>query len=155
MFTRRQFLISGAVLAASSLVMPALARGRFQSVVARLKRFVDEGELPFASVRIARHGRVLAEANFPGIEPVAPQTLHRIYSMTKPVVAAGVVLLVEDGRLKLEDKVADYVPEFAGIEVIAGSLERLEPARPMTVAHLLTHACGLANSWCSTGSTAS
>lgn len=147
MFTRRRFLISGAVLAASNLVMPAFARDRFQPVVARLKRFVGEGELPFASVRIARHGRVLAEANFPGIEPVGPHSLYRIYSMTKPVVAVGVVLLVEDGRLKLEDKVAEYVPEFAALRAIAGSLEQLEPARPMTVAHLLTHACGLANSW--------
>ncbi|WP_149196580.1 serine hydrolase domain-containing protein [Luteimonas suaedae] len=147
MTSRRQLLLSGAALALGSLGLPVFAGDRFGPVIARLRRFVGDGELPFAAIRIARHGRVLAEAQIPGVESIGADSLYRIYSMTKPVVAAGVMLLVEEGRLALEDPVARYVPEFAGLGVVAGSLERLEPARPMTVAHLLTHSCGLANSW--------
>ncbi|WP_407352627.1 serine hydrolase domain-containing protein [Luteimonas sp. R10] len=147
MTSRRQFLLSGVALALGGLGLPVLAGDRFGPVIARLRRFVDDGELPFAAIRIARHGRVLAEAQIPGVGSIGADSLYRIYSMTKPVVAAGVMLLVEDGRLALEDPVARYVPEFADLGVVAGSLERLEPARPMTVAHLLTHSCGLANSW--------
>lgn len=147
MISRRDFLLTSAVLAAAAGVRPAFAAGRFEATIARLRRFVDEGQLPFASIRIARHGQVLAEAQLSGVEAIGADSLYRIYSMTKPVVAAAVVLLVEDGALALEDPVARYVPEFAGLQVVAGSLDVLEPARTMTVAQLLTHGCGLANSW--------
>jgi CubicO group peptidase (beta-lactamase class C family) len=146
---RRRLLVAGATAAAAcGLGLPAFAAdARFAPIIARLRGQVADGLLPFASLRIARHGEVLAEAHLAGLETIGPGSLYRIYSMTKPVVAAGVVLLVQDGQLSLEDPVAKYVPEFAGLTVLAGSPDRREPARTMTVAHLLTHACGLANSW--------
>lgn len=150
MLNRRNFLLSGTALALDGLTAPLLAAGadeRFAPVITRLRRFVEDGALPFAAIRIAQRGNLLAEAHIAGVEPIAPDSLYRIYSMTKPVVAAGAVLLVEDGKLALEDPVAKYVPEFADLKVVAGALEQLEPARPMTVAHLLTHSSGLANSW--------
>ncbi|TWT21119.1 beta-lactamase family protein [Luteimonas marina] len=147
MISRRQFLLSGAAVAAGGLALRAFAADRFDPVIARLRRFVDDGALPFASIRIAQRGQVLAEAHLPGVEAIGPDSLYRIYSMTKPVVAAGVVALVEDGKLALEDPVAKYVPEFADLKVVASALDQLEPARPMTVAQLLNHTCGLANSW--------
>jgi len=116
-------------------------------VVSRLRRLVDEGKLPYASIRIARHGQVLCEAHIPGAEAIGPDSVYRIYSMTKPVVAAGVVRLVEDGELSLQDPVSKFVPGFASLEVMAGPGGQRHPARPMRVAHLLTHSCGLANSW--------
>lgn len=150
MLNRRNFLWSGTTLALGTLVSPLFARDagdRFAQVIARLRRFVEDGTLPFASIRIAQRGKVLAEAQIPGVEPIGPDSLYRIYSMTKPVVAVAAVLLVEDGKLALEDPVANYIPEFADLKVATDSPERLEPARPMTVAHLLTHTSGLANSW--------
>lgn len=150
MLNRRDFLWSGTALALGTLASPLFARdtgGRFAPVIARLRRFVEDGALPFASIRIARHGKVLAEAQISGVESIGPDSLYRIYSMTKPVAAAAAVLLVEDGKLALEDPVAKYVPEFADLKAVTGLPERLEPARPMTVAHLLTHGSGLANSW--------
>lgn len=146
MINRRRFLAATAAAIACGLAGPAFARGRFAAVVAHLRGDVESGRLPFASLRIARGGQVLAEAHVPGVEPVGPDSLYRIYSMTKPVVAAGAVLLVEDGALSLEDPVAEFVPEFAQLEVLAGPGQR-QPARAMTVGQLLTHACGLANSW--------
>lgn len=145
MIDRRAFLASAAAL---GLGGPALAAADpFAGAVDALKRRVEDSDLPFAALRIARHGQVLAETHLPGVEAIGPDSLYRIYSMTKPVVAAATVLLVEDGRLTLETPVADIVPELADLKAAAGSLDRLEPARPMTVAHLLTHTCGLANSW--------
>src|SRR5690606_40429132 len=110
----------------------------FAAVLARLRGYVDGGTLPFASIRIARQGQVQAEAHVPGAEAIGPDSVYRIYSMTKPGVAAGVVLLVEDGRLSLEDPVAKFVPEFSGMEVMGATADAREPARRMTVAHLLT-----------------
>lgn len=147
MIDRRQFMRSTLALAACGLAGPAFGGDRFAAVLARLRGYVDGGTLPFASIRVARHGQVLAEAHVPGAEAIGPDSVYRIYSMTKPVVAAGVVLLVEDGRLSLEDPVAKFVPEFSGMEVMGATADAREPARRMTVAHLLTHSCGLANSW--------
>lgn len=148
MIHRREFLKVGAAMALGGLMPPLFAAGdRFDPVIARLRGLVEDGQLPFASIRIARRGTMLAEAHLSGSESIGPDSLYRIYSMTKPVVAAATVLLVEDGRLALEDPVAKYVPEFADLKVAAGALDALEPARPMTVAHLLTHSCGLVNSW--------
>src|SRR5690606_13329209 len=143
---RRRFLQSTAALAAAGFLPPLFAGGRFDAAIARLQDFVDEGKLPFASLRIARHGQVLAQAQLSGIETIGADSLYRIYSMTKPVVAAGTMLLVEDGELALHDPVAHYVPEFADLSVATGA-QQLEPARPMLVGHLLSHSCGLANSW--------
>lgn len=145
MMNRRSLLVCGAAAAAISAA-PARAAS-LDPVVARLGQFVEDGDLPFASLRIARHGRVLAEAHVPGVERVGPRSLYRIYSMTKPVVAAATVLLIEDGRLTLDTPVAEHVPELADLQAVAGGLDRLEPARAMTVGHLLTHTCGLGNSW--------
>lgn len=144
MIDRRVFLASAAAL---GLAPPAHADAPFAPVVDALRRRVEGGDLPFAALRIARYGDVLAEAHISGVEAVGPDSLYRIYSMTKPVVAAATVLMIEDGRLTLETPVGEIVPEFADLQVVAGGLDRLEPARPMTVAHLLTHTCGLANSW--------
>lgn len=153
---RRSFLASGIAFALGGLIRPlfagespnrVIANDRFDPVVGQLRSMVDSGELPFATLRIARHGKVLAQAHLSGREAIGPDSLYRIYSMTKPVVASGTMLLVGDGKLALEDPVAKYVPEFADLRVMNGAPDVLEPARTMTVAHLLTHSCGLANSW--------
>ena len=146
MIGRRRFLLSTAALAATGMLRPGFAAARFDAVIGRLQALVDDGQLPFASLRIARDGEVLAQAQLSGVETIGADSVYRIYSMTKPVVAAGVMLLVEDGGLALDDPVARYVPEFAGLEVAIGPRRR-EPARPMLVGHLLSHSCGLANSW--------
>ena len=145
MIDRRTLMISGAALAGLA-ASPVRASNALDPVVARLREFVEQGNLPFASLRVAQHGRVLTEAHIPGAETIGPDSIYRIYSMTKPVVAAGAVLLIEDGDLTLDRPVADIVPEFADLQVLGAGDARV-PARVMTVGHLLTHTCGLANSW--------
>jgi len=76
-------------------------------------------------------------------------TLYRIYSMTKPVTGMAAMMLVDEGRIALDQPIADFLPAFARMEVqkrYDGPLtpDNLEPAvRPITLRHLLTHTAGL------------
>ncbi len=85
----------------------------------RAKRDVDDGGLPGASVAIARNGVVAAWGTYGtavqgGVEkPITRDTLFSIYSATKAVVSAAVWTLIEDGLLRIDEKVADIIPEFA------------------------------------------
>lgn len=147
MISRRSFLVSSGACALTAWAGLAPARDPFHAVATRLQQFVDDGQLPFASLRVARQGRVLLEAHASGIEQIGSESIYRIYSMTKPIVAAGIMLLVEDGRLDLQDPVANHIAEFADMKVVDSSQDGGDVATPMNVSHLLTHACGLANSW--------
>ena len=81
--------------------------------------------------------------------PVERDTIFRIYSMTKPIVSVGLMTLYEEGRFQLDDPVAQYIPPFRGLKVLAGGTgdapQVREPAREMTVADLLRHTSGLVN----------
>jgi CubicO group peptidase (beta-lactamase class C family) len=114
--------------------------------------YVDEGRMPGFLVSVARGGRVAhltthGHRDLAAGLPVEPDTLWRIYSMTKPVTAVAALLLVEEGRLSLDDPVADYLPEFAEPRVyVDGSGDTLttRPAHgPIRVRHLMTHTAGL------------
>ncbi|MEU9399108.1 serine hydrolase domain-containing protein [Streptomyces sp. NPDC048242] len=115
-------------------------------------RYVDEGRLPGFLVSVARGGRV-AHLTVHGHRdraaglPVEPDTLWRIYSMTKPVTAVAVLMLVEEGLLSLDDPIDRHLPEFANPRVYeggSGADVRTRPASgPILVRHLLTHTAGL------------
>ena len=73
-------------------------------------------------------------------------SLWRVYSMTKPVTGIAAMLLVEDGKLKLDQPVSDFIPGFKSMKVLtdpANGLATRPAARPVTVRHLLTHTAGL------------
>lgn len=73
-------------------------------------------------------------------------SLWRIYSMTKPVTAMAAMMLVEDGKLKLDQPVGDFIPGFRNMRVLtdpASSLASRPAARPVTIRHLMTHTAGL------------
>ncbi|MEU3524578.1 serine hydrolase domain-containing protein [Streptomyces sp. NPDC038707] len=115
-------------------------------------RYVDEGRLPGFLVAVARGGRVAHLTTY-GLRdvaaglPVEPDTLWRIYSMTKPVTAVAVLLLVQDGLLSLDDPLDRHLPAFAGPRVYTGGSGddvRTRPAAgPVLIRHLLTHTAGL------------
>ncbi|AYN38475.1 class A beta-lactamase-related serine hydrolase [Streptomyces dangxiongensis] len=115
-------------------------------------RHVDEGRLPGYLVAVARGGRVAHLTTY-GLRdvaaglPVEPDTLWRIYSMTKPVTAVAVLLLVQDGLLSLDDPLDRYLPAFAAPRVYdggSGAGVRTRPAAgPLLIRHLLTHTAGL------------
>jgi CubicO group peptidase (beta-lactamase class C family) len=118
-----------------------------------LERHVDAGYIPGAVAVVARRGEVHVEATGtlalegPGAgTPMAADTVCRVASMTKPVVAACAMTLVEDCTLRLDDPVDELLPELADMTVLAdpdGPLEDTVPAeRPITLRDLLTFTLG-------------
>lgn len=99
---------------------------RLEAVFARARRDVDEGVLPSAQVAVARQGKIAGLRTFGtavqgGAErPATDETLYCIFSCTKAVVAAAVWLLLEEGLLRLDERVAEIVPEFGtnGKEIV-------------------------------------
>ncbi|MFJ5173376.1 serine hydrolase domain-containing protein [Streptomyces griseoviridis] len=124
--------------------------------LARLDRHlavqVDEGRLPGSLVVVARGGRVAhltayGRRDLAAGRPVEPDTLWRMYSMTKPVTTVAALTLVEEGRLSLDDPVHRHLPAFAEPRVYvggSGSDLRTRPASgPLLIRHLMTHTAGL------------
>src|SRR5260221_13843253 len=77
---------------------------------------------------------------------MAPDPISRIFSMTKPIVSVGIMMLIEDGHFLLSDPVAKFIPEFADQKVGVehnGKLELVALQRPMTVQDLLRHSSGI------------
>ncbi|MCI3238755.1 serine hydrolase domain-containing protein [Streptomyces spinosisporus] len=115
-------------------------------------RYVEEGRLPGFLVALARGGRV-AHVTTHGLRdvaaglPVEADTLWRIYSMTKPVTSVAALMLVEEGRLALDDPLDRYLPAFANPRVYEsgeGADVHTRPADgPIRIRHLLTHTSGL------------
>jgi len=124
--------------------------GRLRS---QLERLVETGLVPGAMAVLARHGEVLVEATgtlaFEGdgaTTPMAGNTICRLGSLSKPIVAACAMTLVEDCLLRLDDPVDDLLPELAGMTVLvdpAGSLDDTVPAeRSITLRDLLAYTLG-------------
>jgi CubicO group peptidase (beta-lactamase class C family) len=114
-----------------------------QAIAAITREFMERFKVPGMSVAIARHGQFVLRRGF-GVaddatkEPVTPEHLFRIASVSKPFTSAAIFSLIEQGRLALDD-------------LIFGEKGRLgfdfgkalpEPVREITVHHLLTHTCG-------------
>ena len=129
---------------------------RLKRLSDRINEGVKAGELPGAVVLIARNGRIVMHEAFGFRDKEAKaemklDTIFRIASMTKPIVATAAMMLMEEGRLSLADPVSKYIPAFAETKVAVkkknddGTVEMaLEPQfRPMTVQDLMRHTAGL------------
>ena len=88
-------------------------------------------------------GRIATDAAAPFADA---DSLWRVYSMTKPVTATAAMILIQEGRIGLDDPVAKYIPAFATMRVLTSpdtSLESVPATRPITIRELLTHSAGL------------
>ncbi len=129
--------------------------------LARIDRFlaeeyIDPGRLPGFSLVIGRQGRVahrtmLGHRNVAAGAPMTDDTIVRIYSMTKPITSVAILGLYEEGRLRLDQPVSDFISSFADLRVWSDgstvSHTTTPPTRAMTVRDLLTHTSGLSYSW--------
>ncbi|GGW34811.1 serine hydrolase domain-containing protein [Streptomyces griseoloalbus] len=129
-----------------------LDAGALERLDRHFARRVDEGRLPGFLVAVARGGRVAHLTAYGARDiaaglPVESDTLWRIYSMTKPVTSVGALILMEEGRLSLDDPVGRHLPAFAEPRVYesgSGDRVRTRPASgPLLVRHLMTHTAGL------------
>lgn len=114
---------------------------------------IDQGQYVGAVTLIAQRGQIvqlkaLGYRDVARKDPMQPDSIFQIYSMTKPIVSAAALLLMDEHKLSLDDPVSRFIPQFANMQVLEGenaSTARLRPAvRPITVRHLLTHTAGFA-----------
>lgn len=127
---------------------------RLADVSAYMRNEVATGKIAGAVVLIQQHGRPVLFESF-GMRdveqrrPMTSDTIFRLYSMSKPVTSVAAMMLVDDGRLSLDDQVSIYIPSFADVKVVVrnqngGTELATEPlARPMTIEDLLRHTSGL------------
>jgi CubicO group peptidase (beta-lactamase class C family) len=130
-----------------------LSSARLQRMSDAFKREIDKGTLPGATVMVARRGQIgwfdaLGKQSPAASAPMAHDTIFRIFSMTKPIVSIGIMMLIEDGHFLLSDAIAKFIPEFANQKVGVennGKLDLVPLARPTTVQDLLRHTSGIIN----------
>ena len=128
-----------------------LSRGRLQKMSDAFKREIDKCTTPGVTMLVARRGQIgffeaLGRQNPAADAPMARDSIFRIFSMTKPLVSLGIMQLVEDGHILLNDPLAKYIPEFAAQKVGIernGQLEFALPARAITIQDLLRHTSGI------------
>ena len=117
------------------------------------ERYIGPGKLAGTSLTFARYGEtayssMLGMADRERSVAVADDTIFRIYSMTKPLTSVAFMMLVEEGKVALDDPVARYIPEWRGLGVFEAGTHRTgfrtHPCtRPMQVIDLLRHTAGL------------
>lgn len=117
-----------------------------------LSHYVDKGRLAGAAVLVARKGQVvhhgvLGMADAERGKPMGEDTLYRIYSMTKPLTSVLFMMLVEEGKVALDDPVSRFIPEWKALGVYDGGFDQTirtkAPTRPMQMVDLLRHTSGL------------
>ena len=113
-----------------------------------MQAYVDDGRLAGVMTMVARRGQVVhwdavGMRDLDAGDPLERDDIFRIFSMTKPVTSTAIMMLVEEGRVALDDPLSKFVPEFADVEVLNDAGERVPADTPITVQHLLTHTSGL------------
>jgi CubicO group peptidase (beta-lactamase class C family) len=152
-------LLTFALAAAAHAQLPSTSPQRAGFDPARLellhsitKRFVDEEQHAGAITLLARDGKLVdfQTYGYRDLEkrlPMTRDTICRVYSMSKIITSAAVLVLFEEGRFNLDDPVSKYLPELKDMKVMTGGTAdapQLEPLkRPITIKHLLTHTSGL------------
>jgi CubicO group peptidase (beta-lactamase class C family) len=154
-------LVGAVVVGAARAEAPvAIARTLSPQKLAVIGEYLNgeiaAGKFPGANVLVQQHGKPVYAGSFGGRDvgsktSMSPDTIFRLYSMSKPITSVAAMMLVEDGKLRLDDPVSKYIPVFADAEVgvdkvrdngIATlALEKLH--RPITIEDLLRHTSGI------------
>jgi CubicO group peptidase (beta-lactamase class C family) len=152
------FLPAAFAFAAANPESVGLSRERLARIDAMLERRIAAGDLAGAVAVVARRGQVahvaiLGVADLETRQPMRATTMFRIASMTKPIVGVGIMLMVEENKLRLNDPVSRYIPEFRDLKVAVArpdagsgataSFDTVAPQREITIKDLLTHVSGL------------
>lgn len=128
---------------------------RLQRLNTVLENYVDNKQLPGAVVMISRKGKIAHTAavgyrDYETKDPIRENTIFRIASQTKAIVSVGIIMLMEEGKLLLNEPVGNYIPEFntTTVAVKDGDSYKVVPAnRKITIRDLLTHTAGIGYGW--------
>jgi CubicO group peptidase (beta-lactamase class C family) len=160
----RRALLSGLGFGAAALASPAWAKKKAKKGMAAsaeslvhanlqtlLNDWVSSKRVPGAAASIGR-GLELNQYFVAGTlgagnpTKISPDSLFRAYSQTKPLTGMAAMILIEEGKLKLDQNIADFIPAFANPKVLTDpdkSLDARPATAPITVRNLLTHTAGL------------
>jgi CubicO group peptidase (beta-lactamase class C family) len=147
-----------ASLALSKAEDAGISSERLQRIHPLIQSHIDSKDLSGAVTLVVRRGKLVhfeaqGSTDFESRQPMRTDTLFRMASMTKPITAVAVLMMMEEGKLILSDPVSKYIPEFKNPKVAVWNLPndpkgagvRLVTAdREVTLQHLLTHTAGLA-----------
>ncbi len=147
--------LSAAPLPAGDAAAAGFSPERLERVHQLLQGYVADRKCAGGITLIARDGKIVDAGTYGYRDVAAKLPMERdallfIYSLTKPVIAATVLTLWEEGRFNLDDSIAQYLPEFKDMKVLTGGTPeapQFAPARPITIRHLLTHTAGFAYDW--------
>jgi CubicO group peptidase (beta-lactamase class C family) len=144
-----------AVTGTEQTITPAKAgfdARRLTRIDDHFKQYVDDGRLPGWQVVVSRKGEIAHSSTYGkrNIETDLPwesDTICRMFSMTKPITSVAAMILYEEGKLQLKDKVSKYIPSFENARVYRSGSTTAPvtegQTEPMKIWHLLTHTSGL------------
>ena len=152
------FLFLGLSISANSYEanQAGVSKERLDRIVPMLQENIRAGRFPGFITAVARKGKVVhfETVGYSDVEkqiPLQKDSLFRIYSMSKPITGVALMILLEEGKVRLNDPVSLYIPEFATTEVMVvnedGSTSREKLKRPVTIRDLATHTSGIAYSF--------
>ncbi|MDP6706915.1 MAG: serine hydrolase domain-containing protein, partial [Alphaproteobacteria bacterium] len=129
-----------------------LADQRLDNVRTWMRALVEAGTVPGLAVVVSRRGQIVfhelaGSMDLEAGKPVRPDTIYRIYSMTKPIVCAAAMMLYEEGKFQLDDPITRHLPAFEKMRVAVmdgdGEASFVPAARGISFRDLMTHTSGL------------
>jgi CubicO group peptidase (beta-lactamase class C family) len=153
---RRTLMAAFAALAIpGSAFAKAVAAGDLTNVKAMMDKYVGGKILPGMVYGLRRLGEppvYLSEGTLDFDTPIkcAPNSIFRVYSMTKPMIGAAAMQMIEKGKFTLDTPIADILPEFKDMKVLtnpaSGSTDTRPATKPILIRHILTHTAGFSYS---------
>ncbi|MCA9264212.1 MAG: beta-lactamase family protein [Planctomycetales bacterium] len=136
--------LSSPLIAAQPEPLQQSAPPVLPAVTSAMQKFVDDGTVSGVVTLVARNGKIvhlqaLGASDLESGTPMKNGTLFSIASMTKPIVATALMILVDEGKVSLDDPVSKYLPKFADAKLGGG----VALSRPLTIKDLMTHTSGL------------
>jgi CubicO group peptidase (beta-lactamase class C family) len=130
---------------------------RLERIGPAMQAYVDRGVYAGINTLIARRGRIVHAGEYGWRDKEAGQamtadTIFRLYSMTKPIICTALMTLLEEGRFRLIEPLAKYIPAFGAVKVLEADGKLVAPVRPILIRDLMTHMSGLSYHFVENGS---
>jgi CubicO group peptidase (beta-lactamase class C family) len=131
---------------------PGISPERLARIGPAMEQLLEDGKFAGISVSVARKGKLAYQQEFGVADaekktPLKKDAIYRVYSMSKPITGVAVMMLLEEGRFRLDDPVSVYLPSFKGLKVLDGEdssgLKLVDARREVTIRDLLRHTSGL------------
>ena len=130
---------------------------RLARIAPAIKKEIEKGQYPGAVMLVVRHGKVVyfdsvGQLDPAGGKPMANDAIFRLYSMTKPYTSVAIMMLMEEGKLRVSDPVSKFIPAFANLQVSvpvtdpytgATKYVNVPTEREVTIQDLLRHTSGI------------